>query len=72
MKTREINAQKISSIKLPASFRKGKLFVLETQETMIIRKSPVFDFSYVREKLRKVKDKISQEDIEKAIQAARE
>jgi len=71
MITKEIDIQKTNSIKLPQSWKKGKAYISEEKDVLIIKKYSVPDFTYVREKMRQLKNKISDEDIEKAIDAAR-
>jgi len=71
MKKREINTQQITSIKLPQSLRRGRVFVIEDKDILIVKKNATGDFSYVRKKLRKLDKKISQKDIDRAIQTAR-
>ena len=71
MKAKEINIQEDESIKLPRSWKNGKAYVLESKDVLVIKKYSVPDFSYVRPKLRKLKDKISQRDIDLAIRATR-
>lgn len=71
MTTREIDIQKNESIKLPSGWRSGKAYIFEDKNTLIVKKSSTPDFSYVREKLRKLKNKISQKDINQAIKSAR-
>ena len=72
MRTKEIDTKKISSITLPNSLRDGRAFVIEGKDTLIVKKSSITAFSYTRERLRLLKDKISQKDIDKAVRAARE
>ncbi|MEK7142772.1 MAG: hypothetical protein AAB785_01045 [Patescibacteria group bacterium] len=71
MKSKEIDVQKNESIKLPRNWKNGKAYVLESNDIIVIKKYSVPDFAYVRSKLRKIKDKISQKDINLAIKAVR-
>jgi len=71
MVTKEIDARKIKSIKLPRSLRNGKVFVIENKDSLLIKKITTPDFCYVRKKLRKLKNKISQKDINEAIEKIR-
>ena len=71
MTTREIDTKKIESIKLPRSWKNGKAYVFESEDTIIVKKIQNPDLSYVREKLRKLKNKISQKDINQAVEDAR-
>ena len=71
MKSKEIDIQKNESIKLPQNWEKGKAYILESNDIIVIKKYAVPDFAYVRSKLRKIKDKISQRDINLATKAAR-
>lgn len=71
MKTKEFDATKIQSIKLPSFLRQGKIFVNEIEDALIIKKNPVPNFRYVRQKLKALKNKVSKQEIERAIQAVR-
>lgn len=71
MKTKEIDIRKTGSVQLPQEWKNGKAYILEGKDILVIKKYSVPDFSYVRTKLRQLKNKISQKDIEKAIDAVR-
>ena len=72
MKTKEIDARQIKTIKLPPALRKGRVFVIEGEDSIMFKKIGSPDFAYVRKKLRKLKKKISQKDIDQAIKAVRD
>jgi len=71
MRPREIDIQKINSIKLPRGWRQGKAYIIENKDVLIVKKYSVPDFSYVRSNLRQLKDRISQKDINQAINSVR-
>ena len=71
MKTIKIDIQKTNSITFPQGWEKGQAYISEDKDILIIKKYSVPDFAYVREKLRQLKNKISDQDIEEAIDAAR-
>ena len=71
MRTIEIDIQKTNSIQLPQGWKKGKAYISEDKDILVIKKYSVPDFAYVREKLRQLKNKITDKDIEEAIAAAR-
>jgi len=71
MRTREIDTKKTDFIRLPVSFKNGKAFVVEDNETLLVKKIQAPTISQVREKLRTIKGKISEEEIEREIQAYR-
>lgn len=71
MKTREIDTTKIDSIKLPDSFKNGRVFVIEDDESLFVKKIRTPDMAYTREKLKVVKGKISEREIEQEVQAYR-
>ena len=71
MKSKEIDIRKNESIKLPQSWTNGRAYILESKDILIVKKYSVPDFSYVRAKLRKIKDKVSQKDIDLAVKATR-
>lgn len=71
MRVKEFDARKVSSIPLPPYLRGGTLFVTEARNTLIVKRQQPSDFRYVREGLKKLRNKISKRDIERAIAAAR-
>lgn len=71
MKTKGMGFQNINSIKLPDFFSDKQVFVFKDKDFLMIKKTPVADFSYVRKKLKRISRKISQKDIRQAILSAR-
>lgn len=71
MKTKMMTMDNISTIELPNYFKQGKVFIFQNNDFLMIKKSPVIDFSYVRNKLKKIGKNISQQDINQAVLSAR-
>lgn len=68
MEVKEINTQKISSIKLPLSLRNGKVFVIKNEDTLTIKKVQTPSLAKIRQKLKAVSGVITEEEIEREIQ----
>ena len=71
MKTKEINTQQISSIKLPKSFRNGKAFVIQNKDTLTIKKIQTSSLSEIRQKLKLIQGTITEEEIDQEVQRYR-
>lgn len=71
MRVKEFDARKASSIPLPPSLRGGTLFVTEGRNTLIVKRQLPPNFQYVRQRLRKLRNKISKYEIEQAIAVVR-
>lgn len=71
MKTREIDTQKIDSIKLPKSLRNGRVFVMEDKDGITIKKIASPPLAEIRRRLKTIKGTISEREINQEIQKYR-
>ena len=72
MRTREIDAQQVSSIPMLKSLRKGKVFVMEDKDIIIIKKTPPLFLSEIRNKLKNCKGEITEREINREVQRYRQ
>ena len=68
MKTKEITAQLNGFIKLPPALRKGKIFIIEDDDFLTIKKIKSPSLSEIRRKLKTVSSAITEKEIEQEIQ----
>jgi hypothetical protein len=68
MKTKEIDARQIRTIKFPPALRRGKVFVIEGKDLIMFKKMESPALSEVRQKLKSIKGKITETEINQEIQ----